>query len=156
MAPSPPAFLKLPPEMLLAVFERCETRNLPCLFCVSKAWYRIVVPMLYRKVDLSSHNCVALTCRFPTVARYTLVYYSEASDCVKCTNLPRNVRNKLQAFVRTMLVKPKLAPLVRSFFWMLFDLQPGNSQSQINNPQPTPSQIPGQSSHPSTTSQLST
>ena len=150
----PTGIFKLPPETLLAVFERCETRNLPYFFRFSKVWYRIVVPMLYRKVDRSSD---ALTCSLPTVARYTFVYYNEASDSVKCTNLPRNIRNKQQAIVRTILAKPKLAPLVRSFFWTLFDSQPGNSQFQINNPsQPIPSQNPGQSSHPSTTSQPST
>jgi hypothetical protein len=144
---------ELPTEMLQAILERCETKDLLSLARVAKYVGREATSITYNHIDLSSHNRGDLLCTFPTPARWTFVYWKESSDSVKCNLLPPNLRTKQRAFISIILHNPTLANLVTSLTWTLFASQPCK-ETYLTTPDPL--QKPGQPSPTSTPSDIST
>lgn len=116
---TPGSFLGLPAELLLTVIEHCDTRSLAALSGVTKEHNNICRPIIFRKVDLSTHNRGTVRCTFPTALQFLDTSWPEPSDSLKCNNIPPIMHKRQEAFLSALIRTPSLGEHVQSFSWTL-------------------------------------
>lgn len=129
----PASFLGLPTELLLIVFEHCDTRGLAALSGVAKQYNNICRPIIFRQVDLSSHNRGKVLCTFPTAYEFLHTSWDEPSDSLMCNDIPPNIHKRQEAFLSALIRNPSLAQHVETLSWTLLLLDSNRrTHSQID------------------------
>ncbi|KAI1383865.1 uncharacterized protein F4822DRAFT_53987 [Hypoxylon trugodes] len=108
-------FQKLPQELQLHIAELCTRSTLLSLLNTSKALHQLLTPVLYRVIDLSSHNGPDINLRVPST--------SVPSDWPVNRDNPIDgtVYDKQRALIRTLRSHPSLGQHVRILRWTTVD-----------------------------------
>ncbi|KAI0890581.1 uncharacterized protein GGS22DRAFT_15524 [Annulohypoxylon maeteangense] len=109
------SFEDLPPELQRHVAESCNQATLLSFATASKALYQLIIPIIYRVVELSSHNgsdihLIAESFKVPP-------------DWARRRDNPIDeiVYDKQRAFIRTLRSHPSLGKHVRTLRWTTVD-----------------------------------
>jgi hypothetical protein len=114
MATDPREMPELLPDILQLAFQELagDSETLLNISLTCSAWRSLVLPSLYRVVDVSSHN----NGRQPQLeCDMVPLVYADYDGYYR----PQNLVSRQRAFLRLMVDKPHLAKYVKSFTWTL-------------------------------------
>jgi hypothetical protein len=104
---------ELPNELWLAIFRLCDRSAWPQLNLVSKGFRVLCLPLIYRDVDLSTHNSEILHPLHLVTIGPNPMPFDRAEDKIK------RLQKAQELFLDTLLQHPEYAPFVRALVWTL-------------------------------------
>src|SRR5271155_3096989 len=100
-------------ELWLAIFRLCDRSAWPQLNLVSKGFHVLCLPLIYRDVDLSTHNSGILHPLHLVTLGPNPTLIERAEDKI------RKLQKAQESFLDTLLQHPEYAPFIRALTWTL-------------------------------------
>lgn len=116
-------FSDLPGDVLFIIAEYCDPEDLLKFCLASKNAKEASIPHIYRYVDLSTHNRGLVTCQGYEPPRLHAPPYAkfgpreEHSDSVRCTEIPENMMQRQETFIKTLMDREEYRKYVRVMIW---------------------------------------